>query len=70
MVWQVAQRAFVGSLHLQPEIRRFAIGAADAELFHLESGVVLHHLIEDVLHDMGVDQVAFGLHHFLKLHRN
>jgi hypothetical protein len=31
---------------------------------------VLHHLIEDVLHHVGVDQVAFGLHHFLELHRN
>ena len=59
----------VGRLHLQPQVGRLAIGAADAELFHFEAAVILHDLVEDVLHDVGVDQVAFRFDHFLKWHR-
>ena len=32
--------------------------------------LILDHRVEDLLHDVGVDQVAFGLDHFLKWHRN
>ena len=59
-----------GRFHFEAEIGGFAIGAADAELFHFEAAAVLDHLIEDVLHDVGVDQVAFGFHHFLNWHES
>src|SRR5262249_47473426 len=39
------------------------------ELLHLEPAVILHDLIEDVLHDMGIDQVAFRFDHFLEWHQ-
>ena len=58
---QLARRRF----HLQAQIGRLAVGAADAKLFHLEAAVMLHHLVEDVLHHVGVDQVAFGFDDFL-----
>ena len=32
--------------------------------------LILHHLVEDVLHDVGVDQVAFRFDHFLEWHQN
>ena len=66
---QALQRGGVGGFDLQTEIRGFAVGAADAELLHFEAAAILHDLIEDVLHDMGVDQVAFGFDHFLEWHR-
>ncbi len=52
-------RRYEGSLLVRPI----------AELFHFEAAAVLHDLIEDVLHDVGVDQVAFGFDHFLEWHR-
>ena len=45
----------------QPQIGAVAIGAPDAELLHLEAAAELDHGVEDLLHDMGVDQVALSL---------
>ena len=67
---QVLQRGGVRRFHLHAQVGGFRVGAADAELLHFEPAVILHDLIEDVLHDMGVDQVAFGFDHFLKWHQN
>jgi hypothetical protein len=64
------QRSFVRRLHLQPEIRCLAIGAADAELVHLEAAMEFHDLIEDALHHVRIDQVSFGLDYFLQWHGN
>ena len=69
LVQQVLERGAVRRLHLQAQVGGFAVGAADAELLHFEAAVILHDLIEDVLHDVGVDQVAFRFDHFLKWHR-
>ena len=49
----------------QAQVGRVAIGAADAELFDFEAAVVFDHLVEDLLHEVGIDQVAFGLDDFL-----
>jgi hypothetical protein len=46
------------------------MGDSDAELLHFEPAAILHDLVEDVLHDVGIDQVALCLDHFLKWHRN
>jgi len=59
-----------GGFQLQPEIGRLAVGAANAELLDFEAAVVFDDLVEDLLHDVRVDQVALGLDYFLKLHRN
>ena len=56
----------VGCFHAQAQMRRLAVGAADAELLHFETAVVFDHRVEDLLHDVRVDQVAFGLDHFLE----
>jgi hypothetical protein len=29
---------------------------------------VLDHFVEDLLHDVGIDEVAFGFDHFVELH--
>jgi hypothetical protein len=68
-VQQAVERRLVRRLHLEFQIGRLAVGPADAELLHFEPAVVLHDLVEDVLHDVGVDQMAFGFDHFLKWHR-
>ena len=67
---QALQGCVVRGFDFQPQIRRLGIGEADPELLHLESAAVLHDLVEDVLHDMGVDQVALGFDHFVEWHRN
>src|ERR1035438_4997394 len=54
-----------GRFHLQAQVGWLAVGAADAKLFHLEAAVMLHHLVEDVLHHVGVDQVALRFDDFL-----
>src|ERR1035441_8453658 len=69
LVQQAEERTLVRRLHFESQIGRFTIGLADAELLHFETAVVLHDLVEDVLHDVGVDQMAFGFDHFLKWHR-
>src|ERR1035438_3135111 len=62
---QLAGRRF----HLQAQVGGLAVGAADAKLFHLEAAVMLHHFVEDVLHYVGVDQVAFRFDNFLYRHK-
>jgi hypothetical protein len=57
-----------GRFHTQSEKRRLAVGAADTELLHFETAVGFDHLVEDLLHDVRIDQVAFGLDDFLKWH--
>jgi hypothetical protein len=54
--------------HAQTQIRRLAVGAADAELFDFKTAVRFDHLVEDLLHHVGIDQVAFGLDNFFKWH--
>src|ERR1700690_2081899 len=53
----------------ETEVGRFAIGASDAELLDFEAAVEFDDLIEDELHDMGVDEMSLGLHDFLKGHK-
>ena len=62
-------RLGVVGVDLQPQIGAVAVGAADAELLHLETAVELDHGVEDLLHDVGVDQVALGLHALLERKR-
>src|SRR5579864_3966005 len=58
-----------GSFHAQAEVRRLAVGAPDAEVLDFETAVMLDHGVEDVLHYVGVDQMAFGLDDFLQGHK-
>ena len=58
-------RASSRGFDFQAQIGRLAVGAADAELLHFEAAVVFDHRVEDVLHDVGIDQVALGLDDFL-----
>ena len=44
------------------------VGAANAELLHFEATIRLHHFVEDPLHHVGVDQMAFGFNYFLERH--
>ena len=62
---KMRQQGGSGRFHFQPQIRRLAIGAAYAELFHFEAALVLDYLVEDVLHHVGVDQMALRFDHFL-----
>ena len=64
------KRRFLFDRDLQAEMGRLAIGAPDAKLLHFEPAAVLHDLVEDVFHDMGIDEVAFRFDHFLKGHRS
>ena len=57
-------------LHQHAQVRAFDIGAADAEFLYFEPAVILHDLVEDVFHDMGIDQVAFRFDHFVKWHQS
>ncbi len=67
---QALHGGFLRRFHFQTQVGGIAIGASNAELLHFEAATVFHDLVEDVLHDVGVDQVAFGFDHFLKWHRN
>ena len=49
----------------QAQIGGIAIGAADTKLFDFKAAIRLNHLVENLLHNVGIDQMAFGLHHFL-----
>ena len=57
-----------GSFHLQTQIRGITVGAANPELLHFEATVRLHYFVEDPLHHVGVDQMAFGFNYFLERH--
>ena len=52
--------------HPQPQPRRLGVGPADEEVLHVEVAVKLDHRVEDLLHDVRVDQVTFGFDDFLK----
>jgi len=67
---QPVERRFVFDRYLQAEIGSLAIGAPDAKLLHFEPAALRDDLVEDVFHDMGIDEVAFGFDHFLKGHRS
>ena len=51
--------------YFQAQIRIVRVGAPDAKLLDLEAAVVLDHRVEDLLHHMRVDQMAFGFNNFL-----
>ena len=51
--------------HAQAQIGLLGVGAADAEFFHFKFAVVFDHRVEDLLHQVRIDQVAFGLDDFL-----
>ena len=70
LLQQVVHDFLARRFHLQPQIRCVAVGASDAKLFHFEAAVILDHFVEDLLHHMGVDQVALGFDYFLKVHRS
>ena len=65
---QVLHLAAVRGFEAQAEIGRLAVGAADAELFDFESAVGFDDLVEDLFHEVGIDEVAFGLDNFFKGH--
>ena len=52
-------------LQLQAQVGRLGVGAADAELFDFKPAVVFDHRVEDLLHDVRIDQVALGFDDFL-----
>ena len=62
-------RLGVAGVDLQAQVGRIAVGAADAKLLHFEAAVEFDHLVEDLLHHVGVDQVALGLDEFLQWKR-
>ena len=66
---QAVERLRVRRFHPHAEVRRFAVGASDAELIHFEPAVKLYDFVEGVLHDVRIDQVAFSLDDFLEWHR-
>ena len=43
-----------------------AVGAADAKLLHFEAAAELDDGVEDLLHDVGIDEVPLGLHALLQ----
>jgi hypothetical protein len=57
-----------GRFNTEPQVRRVTVRAADAELLHFETAARFDYLVEDLLHDVGIDQVAFGLDDFFKWH--
>ena len=52
--------------HAQPQVGRIRVGLADVEALDFEAAVVFNDRIEDLLHDMGVNQVALGLDDLLE----
>ena len=57
----------VGRFEAQTQIRRLAVGASDAELLDFETAVGFDDFVEDLLHHVGIDQVAFGLNYFFEM---
>ena len=67
--WELSMLAwFSGCLVRKPQKRRIAVGASDTELLNFKTAARFDHLVEDLLHDVRIDQVAFGLDDFLKWH--
>jgi hypothetical protein len=58
----------LGRFDFESQVRGFTVRSAHTKLFHFESAAEFDYLIEDLLHDVGIDQVALGLDNFLKLH--
>ena len=56
-------------IDLQPQVGHIAVGAANAKLLHLEPAAELDHRVEDLLHDVRIDQVALGFHALLQWKR-
>src|SRR4029079_3941798 len=48
--------------HLKPG--KIVVGATDGKFEHLEGATVLHHGIEDLRHQTGIDEVSLGLDNF------
>ena len=65
---QPVERRPIRRFHFQAKVGRLAVGPPDTELIHLEAAVELDDLIEDALHQVRIDQVAFGLDNFLHCH--
>ena len=59
-------RVRVIGVDLQPQIGSVAIGAANTELLNLEAAPELDHGVEDLLHDVGVDEMSLGFHALLQ----
>jgi hypothetical protein len=57
-----------GGFHFQAEIGRVAVGPADAELFYFEPAVEFDDRVEDLLHDVRVNQVTLCFHDLLWKH--
>ena len=55
----------IRGFHAQAQIGFVGIGAADAEFFYFKFAVVFDYCVEDSLHQVRIDQVAFGLDDFL-----
>jgi len=53
-------------VYLEPQVGRLGIGAPNAKLLHFETPLVFHHGVEDLFHDVRVDQVTLGLHPFFE----
>ena len=51
--------------HFQAKVGRLGVSPTDAELLHFEPALMLYHRIEDLLHQVRIDQMAFGFDHFL-----
>ena len=65
LVEHLLHRRLGRRLDFQAQMRRLAVGAADAELLDFEAAAELDDRVEDLLHDVGVDQVALRFDHFL-----
>ncbi len=48
----------------QAEKGGLVVGAADGELFHFEAAARLHHRVEDLFHDVRIDQMAVSFDDF------
>ena len=59
----------IGSFDFETQVGRFAVGAADAELLHFKAAAVLHYAVEDLLHDVRVNQMTLRFHTFLQRER-
>ena len=51
--------------NLQAQVRVLGVGAADLELLDFKAAVVFDYGVEDSLHQVRIDQMAFGLNDFL-----
>ena len=54
------QRGVVAGRDLQRELREVVVGAAQLEVEHFELAAAFDHPVEDVLQQLGIDEVAFG----------